>query len=281
MRETLSPTAIVGRGAVRRILRTTVGFGLLLLLSACGGIHFPDRVSPPPSTAKPKTGQPYRIAGKWYVPREDWNYDEIGIASWYGPKFHGRRTANGEIFDMNRVSAAHRTLPLPSHVRVTNLENGRAINVRVNDRGPFARGRIIDLSRRAAQLLGFQKRGTARVRVQIIRPDGTLGNRKKAARIAGDLSRATGSGGGDAAAPALPVFVQVGAFLERENARRAKKRLSGVGEVRIEKVRAAGRTLYRVRLGPYHDLERALKALRRAFRRGYGEARLFHVDGLG
>ncbi len=273
-------TTTVWRIPVRGTGRGAVVLALSLLLSACGGIRFPDRVQPPPTVAKPKTGQPYRVAGKWYVPREDWNYDEIGIASWYGPKFHRRRTANGEIFDMNKVSAAHRTLPLPSYVRVTNLENGRAINVRVNDRGPFAKGRIIDLSRRAAQLLGFQKKGTARVRVQIIRPDGTLGNRRRAARIAGEAPRGAEAGPGQAA-PALPVFVQVGAFLERENARRAKRRLSGIGEVRIEKVRVRGRTLYRVRLGPYHSLDRALKALRRVFRRGYGEARLFHVDGLG
>ncbi len=280
MRRMKRQTASLGHALARRVLRSVAAFVLLPLLSACGGIRFPDHVSPPPSAAKPKTGQPYRIAGKWYVPRQDWNYDEVGIASWYGPQFHRKRTANGEIFDMNKVSAAHRTLPLPSYVRVTNLENGRAINVRVNDRGPFAKGRIIDLSRRAAQLLGFRKKGTARVRVQIIRPDGTLGNRKRAARIAGDRSRGAPAGGARDALT-LPVFVQVGAFLERSNAHRARKRLSGVGEVRIEKVRVGGRTLYRVRLGPYHSLERAMRALRKAFRRGYGEARLFHVDGLG
>src|SRR5690606_37604870 len=93
-----------------------------------------------------------------------------GIASWYGPKFHNRRTANGQLFDMNAITAAHRTLPLPSIVRVTNLENGRTLKVLVNDRGPFARGRIIDVSRRTAQLLGFEHKGTAPVRVEIV-PD--------------------------------------------------------------------------------------------------------------
>ena len=115
-----------------------------------------------------KIGNPYKIAGIYYYPAEDYDYAETGVASWYGPKFHGRFTANGEHFDMNRVSAAHRTLPMPSVVRVTNLENGRSIALRVNDRGPFARGRIIDLSRRAAQLLGFADKGTARVRVRIL-----------------------------------------------------------------------------------------------------------------
>jgi rare lipoprotein A len=115
-----------------------------------------------------KVGDPYQINGVWYYPAVDYEYDETGIASWYGPDFHGRATANGELYDMNGLTAAHRTLPLPSLVRITNLENGRAMNVRVNDRGPFAHGRIIDVSRRDAQLLGFEQQGTARVRVEIL-----------------------------------------------------------------------------------------------------------------
>ncbi len=115
-----------------------------------------------------KIGEPYQIQGVWYYPAEDYQYDESGIASWYGVQFHGRRTANGEIYDMNTLTAAHRTLPMPSFVRITNLENGRSLIVKVNDRGPFARGRIIDVSRRASQLLGFHGAGTARVRVQIM-----------------------------------------------------------------------------------------------------------------
>jgi rare lipoprotein A len=122
----------------------------------------------PPSKGRYKVGDPYQIKGVWYYPRVDYAYDESGVASWYGPNFHGNRTANGEIFDQNSVSAAHRTLPLPSVVRVTNLGNGRALVVRVNDRGPFAHGRIIDMSKRAAQLLGFERQGVARVRVQIL-----------------------------------------------------------------------------------------------------------------
>ncbi len=115
-----------------------------------------------------KVGTPYEISGVWYYPAVDYDYSETGIASWYGSDFHGRPTANGEIFDMNRVTAAHRTLPMPSMLQVTNLENGRSISVRVNDRGPFKRGRIIDLSRRGAQLLGFERNGTAKVRVEIL-----------------------------------------------------------------------------------------------------------------
>ncbi len=116
-----------------------------------------------------KLGSNYKVLGVVYQPRFDPNYDETGIASWYGAEFHGRSTANGERFDMNAVSAAHKTLPLPSEVRVTNLDNGRTMTLRVNDRGPFARGRLIDVSRRAAQLLGFYGVGTAKVRVQFVR----------------------------------------------------------------------------------------------------------------
>ena len=117
-----------------------------------------------------KVGKPYQVAGKWFYPREDPGYDRVGIASWYGTLFHGRRTANGEVFDMNALTAAHPTLPLPSLVRVTNLRNGRSIVVRVNDRGPYKHNRIIDLSRYAAHLLDFRKSGTAQVRVTYLRP---------------------------------------------------------------------------------------------------------------
>jgi rare lipoprotein A len=113
-----------------------------------------------------KVGSPYQINGVWYYPKEDPFYDETGIASWYGEDFHEKATANGERYDMDALTAAHRTLPMPTIVRVTNLENGRSIRLRVNDRGPYARGRIIDVSRHAAQLLGFHDKGTARVRVQ-------------------------------------------------------------------------------------------------------------------
>lgn len=115
-----------------------------------------------------KIGSPYEVAGVWYYPKADYNYRESGIASWYGPGFHGRKTANGEIYDQKGLTAAHRTLPMPSMVRVTNLENGRSIKVRINDRGPFKNGRIIDLSLRGADLLGFRRNGTAKVRVEIV-----------------------------------------------------------------------------------------------------------------
>jgi rare lipoprotein A len=113
-----------------------------------------------------KLGSPYKVAGHWYVPREEPGYNREGTASWYGDDFHGRKTANGEIFDRYALSAAHPTLPLPSYVYVTSLENGRTILVRVNDRGPYVAGRLIDLSHASAQLLGYDSRGHARVRVR-------------------------------------------------------------------------------------------------------------------
>jgi rare lipoprotein A len=119
----------------------------------------------PPNAGVYKVGQPYQVDNVWYYPREQPDYDETGIASWYGPTFYGHHTANGEMYDGNQLTAAHKTLPMPVNVRVTNLDNGKSLIVRVNDRGPYARGRIIDLSKRAAELLDVVQTGTARVRV--------------------------------------------------------------------------------------------------------------------
>ncbi len=149
--------------------------GLALMASACASTG--NTVSIPSRAGVYRIGDPYQIAGTWYYPREQPAYDETGIASWYGADFHGRLTADGEIFDRNALSAAHPTLPLPVNVRVTNLENGRSLVVRVNDRGPFAGGRLIDLSERAADLLGFKGRGLAPVRVTYVsRADGNNGS---------------------------------------------------------------------------------------------------------
>lgn len=168
-----SPHKIMSRMSVSRSSAISLCGAVALLLSGCAESEFVANSvkslrSPQGEAGMYKVGQPYQIDGTSYVPTVDYQYAETGIASWYGPNFHGQTTANGERFDMNSISAAHRTLPLPSMVRVTNLENGRALNVRVNDRGPFSRGRIIDLSRRAAQLLGFERNGTAQVRVEIM-----------------------------------------------------------------------------------------------------------------
>ncbi|HEY8571434.1 septal ring lytic transglycosylase RlpA family protein [Phenylobacterium sp.] len=118
-----------------------------------------------------KIGKPYEVNGRRYTPKPDPKYSEVGLASWYGRQHQGKPTANGERFDMNAVSGAHKTLPLPSIVEVTNLENGKRLKVRVNDRGPFVDGRIIDLSQEAARKLGFEKQGVAKVRVRYVGAD--------------------------------------------------------------------------------------------------------------
>ncbi len=178
------PCPVMSFGPTHKGLRTTrLGRSLLavtclLLVAACAEVelvsHAAKQVQPAARThgeGRYKIGNPYEIDGIWYYPTVDYNYRETGIASWYGPKFHGNLTANREVFNQYEVTAAHRTLPMPSMVRVTNLENGRSIVVRVNDRGPFKNGRIIDLSTRAAQLLGFHRQGTAKVMVQILGPE--------------------------------------------------------------------------------------------------------------
>ena len=155
------------------MIRNAIALCGLLVLAGCGNFRsqpaprlpVDHTVQVPPNAGVYKVGDPYEIDNVWYYPHEQPDYDETGIASWYGPDFYGKNTANGEIYDGNLLTAAHRTLPMPVNVRVTNLDNGKSIIVRVNDRGPYARGRIIDLSRRAAELLDVVKSGTARVRV--------------------------------------------------------------------------------------------------------------------
>ena len=128
---------------------------------------------------------PYEVNGVWYRPREQPRYDAVGIAGWYGAQYHNHHTADGELFDMDRPSAAHTTLPLPCMVEVTNLENGRRLRVRVNDRGPFVPGRILDLSRRAAIDLGVYQKGSARVRVRYLGPASAAGIATGATVLAG------------------------------------------------------------------------------------------------
>ncbi len=115
-----------------------------------------------------KVGNPYKIEGTFYYPQEYDDYEEVGISSWYGDEFHGKKTSNGEIYNSGALTAAHQTLPLPSIVRVTNLENGKNVLVRVNDRGPFAKSRIIDVSEKAAEILGYRDKGTTTVKVEFL-----------------------------------------------------------------------------------------------------------------
>jgi rare lipoprotein A len=159
----------MGEGIRRAALLAAIGFAL----SACGIVPVPFVSEHRGLTPHPtyKIGAPYTVKGITYHPHVDYAYDQTGLASWYGEAFQGQYTANGEIFDLNEVTAAHTTLPLPSIVEVINLQNNRALRIRVNDRGPFARGRIIDLSRRAAQLLGFERTGMTMVRVRVLKDE--------------------------------------------------------------------------------------------------------------
>ncbi len=153
-----------------------VFFGLVfcIAISGCARIELASHVGKKMMGSKVKTkgyykvGSPYTIKGRKYYPNVDYDYNQTGIASWYGPNFHGKTTANGETYNQNDLTAAHKTLPMPSIVRVTNLENGKSLIVRVNDRGPYAHGRIIDMSKKSAELLGFRKQGVAKVRVQVL-----------------------------------------------------------------------------------------------------------------
>ena len=173
---------------------STLIFATVFALTGCAETEFfvqtAKQISGPSTKegSSYKIGKPYKIKGVWYYPRVNYEHNETGIASWYGKKFHGRNTANGEIYNMNALTAAHRTLPIPSLVRVINLQNGRSLILRVNDRGPFAHNRVIDVSRRGAQLLGFQRQGTTRVRVEILANE----SRAIAARLTGGRQLAMG-----------------------------------------------------------------------------------------
>ena len=247
-----------------------------------------------------KIGTPYEIEGEWYYPQEDATYDNTGIASWYGPKFHGRRTANGEIFDMDLLTAAHPTLPMPVRAKVTNLENGRSVVVRINDRGPFAKDREIDMSRHAADLLGFKKKGTAKVRVQYLGraplydSAGRLIKRQEPDRFIADKPVTPKEDSKVAAAPVAPVdvrssdgkrllkpvpdveekryAVQVGVFSQRENAEALQSRLAAFAPVKIVEVEMGGATLYRVKMGGANIRADARLTLERLVAAGHTDA---------
>lgn len=166
---------------VRPSFLPIVALSLVLFLGACAETQFVSHLVKTATWSdqntgegKYKVGKPYKVGSVWYYPEENFSMVETGIASWYGPGFHAKYTANGERYDQRELTAAHRTLQMPSLVRVTNLENGRSVVVRVNDRGPFKHGRVIDVSERAAELLGFVNKGTARVRLQVLEKESQL-----------------------------------------------------------------------------------------------------------
>lgn len=196
-------------GRIARIALVPIAVSLISLLAACSEVELAAQASKDMNRDTPQTkgyykvGKPYQVSGVWYYPAVDYSYDETGIGSWYGPGFHGRQTANGERYDQNALTAAHPTLPMPTLVEVTNLENGRSIEVRINDRGPFKNGRVIDMSKRGAELLGFHKQGTAKVRVRVLE---TESRQLAAAAQGGRYTAATPISADRAPAPeAVPV----------------------------------------------------------------------------
>lgn len=161
-----------------------------------------------------KVGEPYQVGGRWYNPREQPEYDRVGVASWYGSDFHGRHTANGEVFDMHALTAAHPTLPIPSYAYVTNLSNNRTILVRINDRGPYVGERMIDLSKGSADALGLRGRGTGRVRVRYAGPAPLNGDDGRERQFL--ASRSWRSGADIAALERARSVQEYGAFQQRE-----------------------------------------------------------------
>jgi rare lipoprotein A (peptidoglycan hydrolase) len=202
-----------------------------------------------------KVGNPYSINGIKYIPKEDPNYFEEGIASWYGPKFDGKLTANGEIFDQYAVTAAHKTLPIPSLVKVTNLENNRNIVLRINDRGPFVGNRIIDLSYKSAQLLGIIEKGTGKVRVEIIDYGEHLliNNSKKSVNKNINIDK--------------EFFLQVGVFKDANNADKLSNRLRHIDYINYKVSTKTSNLnesfLYTVRIGPIIDNENTMYVQRK------------------
>lgn len=249
-----------------------------------------------------KVGKPYKVGGEWFYPKDDPNYRNVGIASWYGLDFHGRRTANGEVYDMDSLSAAHPTLPLPTYAKVRNLENGREVVVRINDRGPFARGREIDLSKRAAEALGFQRKGTAKVQVSYVGraplsgDDGWIvdsrfaaKSRKPALPRREEVRRVELA----SAAPVPPLpsqnagpmrsnplgmsYIQAGSFRDAINADRLRHSLAAVGHVEVVPIEVSGNTYFRVRVGPVSG-EQAAQALSRVRSKGLPGAQLIAMQ---
>lgn len=275
-----------------RHLLSIMLMGSVAVLNACtygrvGGSSYTQAEAIKGQGGTYKVGAPYKIMGQWYYPKEDYNYSEVGTASWYGEDFHAKKTANGEKYDMHALTAAHRTLPLPSIVKVTNLENGRSLVLRVNDRGPYAKNRIIDISKRGAQLLGYQTQGTAKVRVEILekeskelkaallgQPCETVKNNaapvKTAPVAAGQAVKPLQLIGAESAAahpnavkayPKGSWFVQAGAYSKESAAQTLSKQLDKFGETNIYYVTVNGRQYYRVRLGPYSHKKEAEVAM--------------------
>lgn len=215
---------------------------------------------PPPKrpAGHPK---PYKVFGKWYQPLpHSKGFRQRGIASWYGKDFHGKKTANGEIYDMYAVTAAHKTLPLGTYVRVHNLENNRKIDVRINDRGPFVRGRIIDLSYTAAKDIGIVGPGTARVEIFALGTPATTDGGSSRTYVQGDYFSGN-------------FTYQVGAYVNRENAEKQKRELEGrYKNAHITVFDRGDQIFYRVRIGKFTTLEDAVRHEEILIQDGYPDA---------
>jgi rare lipoprotein A len=218
-----------------------------------------------------RTQKPYNVKGTWYYPLPTAEgYTEEGLASWYGADFHGKPTSCGEPFDMNGMTAAHKTLPLGTHVKVTHLGNGRSAILRVNDRGPFVSGRIIDLSRRAAEELGVRQTGLARVRVEAV-------------QVA--TEQFIGHNTYWQVEP-VPSFryglfsVQIGSFQQQDNADRLKDRMTpAYGAVQVTPFDNRGALFYRVQVGRYEDLVIARQEMERLRHQGFADAFVVALEG--
>lgn len=261
-----------------------------LALAACSTMRLPEA---PKTVATPnphyKIGAPYKIDDRWYTPKVDERYDEEGLASWYGDDFQGRLTANGEVFDKRRLSAAHKTLPMPTLVEVENLENGRRVTVRVNDRGPFVGDRVIDLSHAAADALGFRAQGLARVRVRYLGetdvaalaalPGEPAPQAASVDPLAGLIAGATG-GAAPAAARRQDIWVELAAIEDLNALETMTLGLPDLGPVSVSSAERDGKRLQFLRIGPFIDEAIALASLSRVQAAGFGGARIVRGVGL-
>ncbi len=265
-----------GRGIIRNGLAVTVAGGLLTACASVGGGDGPAVRAPvvtDPAPIVSGTMRPYQIKGRWYRPAEDPTYDEVGMASWYGAQHNGRPTASGETFDMNALTAAHKTLPLPGLVEVTNLENGRQAILRVNDRGPFSGGRIIDLSRAAAQELGLLSQGVGRVRVRYVGRAPRTGGGVRAQAAHAETQRPAPKAVIARTEPeASAIWVQAATFANRADAEHAAGRLGE--QARLDVVGLSQAQTWRVLIGPWPDANAAERARQAVVARGFGDALL-------
>jgi len=221
---------------------------------------------------------PYTVWGKQYsVMNSNEGYVARGTASWYGEKFHGHKTSNGETFDMYQMSAAHKSLRIPGYARVTNIDNGRSVIVRVNDRGPFHGDRLIDLSYAAAKKLGYQSRGTAKVEVESItvKPDGSMFIAGQPFALDGQPpSKADTAVENDGQNAAGGLFVQLGSFSSRDPATKLQDRAKGVlsSPVRVRAVDTASGRFHRVQVGPFQDEGSARKTQNLLEAKGFSQS---------